>query len=263
MRTLEDVRNGKSSYVTLAGDSVTYKTKYTIPTITYVNAAGQTYTLKNITGYVHDTGSAFKGAGYDHFDVAVDLNMTTSALNKEPYPFGANSITLTPQDCTPTNSYDKQNSLANKSNSDRCVKPVNQNDLVQVGTRAAGTCVPAGPIYLRKDVAEKFKQMQQAAQKDGVTLTPTTGYRSDDVQLCLWKQNGQDSSKAAKPCIAGGNGSNHLEGTAVDISMGCTTGNTSSQCNQKIYNWLKSNAANYGFYNNLNTDPVHWSLSGN
>ncbi|MEI6352997.1 MAG: C39 family peptidase [Candidatus Nomurabacteria bacterium] len=99
VRTLEDVRTGKSAYVTLAGDSATYKSKYTIPSITYINTAGQKYTLSNVTAYVHDTGGAFKGAGYTHFDVAVDINMPTSAINKEPAPFGSNTLSLSPQEC--------------------------------------------------------------------------------------------------------------------------------------------------------------------
>ncbi len=155
------------------------------------------------------------------------------------------------------------NSSSIAGQGDRCIKPVSQSDLVAVGDSTGGKCVPAGPIYLRADVAQKFKQMQQAAASANVKITPTTGYRNDNVQVCLWNQNGQDTSRVAKPCSVGGNGSNHVDGTAVDISMGCTTGDLPSKCNQKIYTWLKANAASYGFYNKLNTDPVHWSLSGN
>lgn len=262
VRTLEDVRNGKSTYVTLAGDSSTYKSRYTIPSITYLDKNKQSHTLTNVTAYVHDTGNAFKGAGYTHFDIAIDANMDTASLNKEP--FTSALITLSPLECIVNANSTNNLSLASQSNSARCLKPVSQSDLEQIGASAGGACVPSGPIYLRKDVAEKFKLMQQDAAKAGVTLTPTSGYRDDTVQSCLWKQNGQDTSKVAKPCAAGGNGSNHLDGTAVDISMGCTTGDLPSKCNQKIYMWLKNNASKpqYGFSNNLNTDPVHWSVSG-
>ena len=160
----------------------------------------------------------------------------------------------------PTVMPSNSSSVAGQGN--RCLKPVSQSNLVAVGDRAGGKCVPAGPIYLRADVAQKFKQMQQAAASANVKITPTTGYRNDNVQVCLWNQNGQDTSRVAKPCSVGGNGSNHVDGTAIDISMGCTTGDLPSKCNQKIYGWLKANASTYGFYNKLEKDPVHWSLSG-
>lgn len=60
VRTLEDVRTGKSTYVTIAGTQESYGAKYRIPEITYINAKGETHTLKNVQAYVNDTGGYFR-----------------------------------------------------------------------------------------------------------------------------------------------------------------------------------------------------------
>lgn len=60
-RTLDDFRLEKSKYVTLAANPMHYRKWYNLGTITYVsNLDYRTYTIKNVVGYVHDTGSAFK-----------------------------------------------------------------------------------------------------------------------------------------------------------------------------------------------------------
>lgn len=70
-RTLDDVRLGRSAYVTLASDASNYGKFYDIGTVTYTSPIdGKMYTLENVVGYTHDTGSAFRGKP-DKFDVAV------------------------------------------------------------------------------------------------------------------------------------------------------------------------------------------------
>lgn len=75
VRTLEDYRQGNSKYVTIAGNPAYYGNKYTIPEVTY-HVGDQTFTLKNVPVYLHDTGSAFKTAPEGRFDVPIgkDLN---------------------------------------------------------------------------------------------------------------------------------------------------------------------------------------------
>lgn len=69
--TLDDVRLGRSKYVTLASDPSNYGKWYKIPYVKYRSPIdAQFYTLTNVVGYVHDTGSAFKGRP-DKMDVAV------------------------------------------------------------------------------------------------------------------------------------------------------------------------------------------------
>lgn len=59
-RTLDDVRLGKSKYVTLAGNNANIGKWFNMGTITYTSVLdGKSYTLHNVVGYVHDTGSAF------------------------------------------------------------------------------------------------------------------------------------------------------------------------------------------------------------
>lgn len=103
-----------------------------------------------------------------------------------------------------------------------------------------------------------FLAMREAALKDGVTLKITSAYRSEAQQVAIWNRLGSD--RAAIPCSKGGNGSNHNSGVAVDISVGCSNGQ--SGCNTKTYNWLKANGSRWGFRNNLPTDPLHWSPTG-
>lgn len=98
VRTLDDVANGKSTYVTLAGDPSQYGKTYEIPSITYKNSSGQTVTLKNVTGYVHDTGSAFTGAGTSHYDVAIGRDYSGNIINSQPFTGGNTPLT----GCTPS-----------------------------------------------------------------------------------------------------------------------------------------------------------------
>ncbi len=66
IHTLDDVRLGKSKYVTLASASSMKGRYYCIGTVTYTSPPGnggdgKTHTLSNVVGYVHDTGCAFNG----------------------------------------------------------------------------------------------------------------------------------------------------------------------------------------------------------
>ena len=138
------------------------------------------------------------------------------------------------------------------------------------------TPIPASDLVsiqgyqLKTDAANNFNQMYAAAQKDGVNLRLTSGYRSPDRQTQIWNSygcklnNGRASCPGGKsvavPCSLGGPGSNHSTGYAVDISVGCVNGQ--SRCNTKVYNWLRANGGKYNFYNNLPSDPVHWSANG-
>lgn len=109
-----------------------------------------------------------------------------------------------------------------------------------------------------------FLAMREAALKDGVNLKVIDGYRSESEQVYLWnKYCGSGtcgSTKVARPCTMNGSGSNHNSGVALDITVGgCGNGNT---CSTKEYKWLKEHGGTWHFYNNVPTDPVHWSPSG-
>ena len=68
--TLDDVRLGRSPYVTVASDPSRYGQTVNFGSITYRSPVdSQMYTLPNVQGYVHDTGSAFQGRP-DKLDIA-------------------------------------------------------------------------------------------------------------------------------------------------------------------------------------------------
>jgi peptidoglycan hydrolase-like protein with peptidoglycan-binding domain len=114
------------------------------------------------------------------------------------------------------------------------------------------TVAPVGNgQYLRVDAAQKFKAMQAAARAAGVNLTATSGFRTMEQQRVLYQKylNGT-GNLAAKPGY-----SNHQGGISMDI--GGVGG-----YNTKAYNWLKNNAAKYGFQNDVRGEYWHWTFKG-
>lgn len=109
---------------------------------------------------------------------------------------------------------------------------------------------------------QNFLAMRTAALEDGIDLKVVDGYRPESEQVTLWNRYQQGSGGvAARPCSLGGNGSNHNSGTAIDIAVGCSNGN--SNCTTPTYRWLKENGSRWSFRNTIQSDPVHWSPSGN
>ena len=64
---------------------------------------------------------------------------------------------------------------------------------------------------MRPDVALAFDRMEAAARADGVTLTITSGFRSDAEQAVLWARN-PDPKWVARPGT-----SLHRNGTELDL----------------------------------------------
>lgn len=131
-------------------------------------------------------------------------------------------------------------------------------------TESQVVTIPGSSYKARPDISSQFVAMRSAAAAEGITLRVTSGWRSDARQAQLYNQlcpgGTCGARKAARPCSLGGNGSNHNSGRAIDISVGCSNGQ--SGCNTATYNWLKQNGGRFGFYNNLPTDPLHWSTTG-
>jgi peptidoglycan hydrolase-like protein with peptidoglycan-binding domain len=112
------------------------------------------------------------------------------------------------------------------------------------------TVVPVGNgQYLRADAAQNFKAMQAAARNAGINLTATSGFRSMEQQRILYQKylNGT-GNLAAKPGY-----STHQNGISMDI--GGVGG-----YNTKAFNWLKNNAAKYGFVNDVRGEYWHWTF---
>jgi len=105
--------------------------------------------------------------------------------------------------------------------------------------------------YMRADAARNFKAMQAAAARAGINLSATSGFRTMAQQQELYRKylNGT-GNLAAKPGY-----SNHQSGISMDI--GGVGG-----YNTRAYNWLRNNAANYGFKNDVRGEYWHWTFKG-
>jgi hypothetical protein len=94
--------------------------------------------------------------------------------------------------------------------------------------------------------ARHFARMRAAARLAGVTLTADSGYRSVAEQARLYRlyQHGE-GNLAAPPGT-----SNHGWGLSADINVAADT---------KSGRWLRANAARYGFFNDVPSEPWHWT----
>jgi D-alanyl-D-alanine carboxypeptidase len=132
-----------------------------------------------------------------------------------------------------------------------------------------------GRIRLQKAAAQKYRQMQAAARRDGVSLVPLSGFRSVKEQEYLFfgvkaKRN-QEAKKRAEVSAPPGY-SEHHTGYAIDLGDGRAPATNLSQTFEgtAAFRWLKNHAAKYSFElsfpaNNpqgVNYEPWHWRYVG-
>lgn len=104
---------------------------------------------------------------------------------------------------------------------------------------------------MRADAAAKFNQMKAAARRAGVTLSAVSGFRTMAQQKSLYAAyRAGHGNLAARPGY-----SNHQGGLSVDVS---TPGSYSSAA----YKWLARHGRQYGFVNDVRTEPWHWTFRG-
>ena len=97
--------------------------------------------------------------------------------------------------------------------------------------------------YLTADAYEAFKEMVDAAKKDGITLFAASPYRSYSKQSELYNRYGKaDGYDKADTYSARPGSSEHQTGLAVDINAADDWFN-----NTKEAKWLANNAYKYGF----------------
>lgn len=167
------------------------------------------------------------------------------------------------------------------------VNPEQENwSLVVVnGTRAIPegytpelSSVAGTDVLMDSRVAPYYTAMYNAAKKDGITLTPYSGYRSYDRQKrnynnlteeYMYKYNlsREDAAIKAATVILPPGTSEHNLGLAMDI---CNT--YDSFKNQKEYKWLTEHAHEYGFIlrytaekqpqTGIIPEPWHWRFVG-
>ncbi len=133
-------------------------------------------------------------------------------------------------------------------------------------------------VYMDYRVTPHYEKMYSAAKKDGIILTPYSGYRSYDRQKRNYnnltdKYMGQynlsrsEAAKKAATVILPPGTSEHNLGLAMDI---CNT--YDSFANQKEYRWLTEHAHEYGFIlrytaekksiTGIVAEPWHWRYVG-
>ena len=132
-----------------------------------------------------------------------------------------------------------------------------------------------GKIKMRPSAAEKFKQMQAAAQADGVTLVAVSAFRTTQAQSELFfsvkEQRVEDAVKRAKVSAPPGY-SEHHTGYAIDIGDGHApaTHVEPEFADTAAFKWLQQNALKYSFElsfppNNeqgVSYEPWHWRFVG-
>ncbi len=112
-------------------------------------------------------------------------------------------------------------------------------------------------------VSEKAVAMFAAAKAAGVTLSLASGFRSYEEQAALYAQN-CNSAGLCSPDTAKPGNSQHEAGLALDIEYNGSTicyKRSAANCQGNAgFDWLKSNASNYGFIN-YPKEAWHWGTS--
>ena len=111
-------------------------------------------------------------------------------------------------------------------------------------------------IYLRKEVLQKFDQMYDAAQKDGIKLVIISGTRSFNHQKYIWDRKWaknilkMDSISTVKEIMKYSSmpsTSRHHWGTDIDLNS-LENSYFEKGEGKKIFDWLVANAFKYGFH---------------
>jgi hypothetical protein len=137
---------------------------------------------------------------------------------------------------------------------------------VTISVTGSGNIVSVRGIQVHKSIADNLAGLLSAAEGDGISLSGW-GYRDSSRQVELRRQNCgptnydiyQKSPSACSPPTARPGQSLHERGLAVDFTYG---GRTIQSRSSPAFEWLRANAARYGFYN-LPSEPWHWSVDGN
>jgi zinc D-Ala-D-Ala carboxypeptidase len=143
-------------------------------------------------------------------------------------------------------------------------------DLVKVDA----PCI-SNNVLMRKEAAEAFKKMCEAAKKEKVLLYGLSGYRSYNVQVQLYNQSLKKRGKGyTDKYIAAAGNSEHQTGLAIDIiNKVSESGHISTSFGDtKEGKWLVNNAHKYGFIlryprgkesiTKINYEPWHFRYVG-
>ena len=137
-------------------------------------------------------------------------------------------------------------------------------ELVDVGPNLVGRMQRLTP-----QAAEKWAEMQSAAEADGVRLLLVSGFRSIDYQARLIRKKinaGQTVSEILAVNAAPGF-SEHHTGRAVDIATPGSRPLTEEFEDSEAFRWLQKHAAVFGFFMSYPRgnaagfiyEPWHWA----
>jgi LAS superfamily LD-carboxypeptidase LdcB len=108
--------------------------------------------------------------------------------------------------------------------------------------------VEVAGVELEAATAKAFRVMAKAARKAGIDIGIRSGFRSQEKQKRLYHEYVKGwGNLAARPGY-----SNHQNGKALDIYI----------TDYKVYEWLKKNAAKFGFKRTVRREAWHWEYVG-
>ena len=145
------------------------------------------------------------------------------------------------------------------------------NDLISVSS----TYAPGQ--YMRKEAAEKFNQMAEAAKSDSIDVKGVSGYRSYSTQNQIFNgyvKNEESNGLSYDAAIIKANTysavpghSEHQLGNTIDILSKSDSDFNFTDSNKKVWQWMAENAYKYGFvvsyptgktnFTGYNAEPWH------
>jgi len=114
-------------------------------------------------------------------------------------------------------------------------------------------CYAKQPTWLRREAAEAYVKMSQAAAKSGIQVLVYSGYRDANHQRRLKRGGG----RVGNP----GRSEHHL-GTTVDVTDNERHVKSNSYGACASGKWMKRNARKYGFVNTVRGEPWHFRYMG-
>lgn len=123
--------------------------------------------------------------------------------------------------------------------------------------------------YLETKAAVDFLRMQKAAEVMGVKLVVNTAFRSHEYQTLLYTKYKidlaafqQNREKIKQPSLVARPGwSTHQAGLSVDINRAPGDDPKTIQADSPIDLWLRAHAAEFGFVNDVKSEPWHWTYT--
>lgn len=130
-------------------------------------------------------------------------------------------------------------------------------------------------IRLRAVAASQYEAMAQAARREGVSLVPLSGFRTqaeqEQIFFSLKADRGQDAQTRAEVSAPPGY-SEHHTGYAIDLGDGNRAGTNLNTdfVDTRAYQWMEANAVRYGYelsfppdnFQGVAFEPWHWRFVG-